>query len=988
MRLLLLDHDGNLAWSEFSQDNLPPYGILSHTWGVGEVSFVDLTSGNAKKKASYRKILFCAEQAARDELRYFWIDNCCIDRRSSAELTKDINSMFRYYRGAVKCYVYLADVSCAVSNPSRDMWEGEFRESRWFRRGWTLQELLAPTVVEFYSAQQQRLGDKESLKPLIHDITRIPLAALSGHALDTFSVEQRMEWTLGRQTTEEEDGAYCLLGIFGIFMPLIYGEGKGNALRRLQRELDGIPATSMAKLNDKEYFTLLNPLVAGTHFIVPFERNAHFTGRDLLLAELESKLFTGEQTTRTAIVGLGGIGKTQIALELAYRTRKSYRNCSVFWIPATDADSFYQAYRDIAQRLSIPGWNDEKADVKKLVQVHLSQENARPWLCIYDNADDVNLWMASSDLGSGSETKTGGWKKFLPKSKQGCVLFTTRDKKAAVKLAGRDTIQVSELDEESAVQLLQKSLVESTESGDGVDAKRLVKELTYLPLAIVQAAAYINENTITIQDYLSLLNEQEEDVIELLSEDFEDDWRYQAIRNPVAKTWLISFDRIRNRNRLAADYLSFMACIDRTDIPQSLLPVGKTRKVEFEAMGVLQAYSFINVRGHSAVFDLHRLVHLAMRSWLRKEGELSRWQKAALQRLDDLLPSEEHKDRTQWIFLLPHAAAALRATDITDTDSTKLSVMAKYGMCLYYDGRYHDAEIAIRNVLALETRLLGEDHPDVLTAMFNLALIHGHNGHWSEAEELGTKVIEKRGQILGPHHPDTLAVTAKSVLLYTLQGQWQRAEALGKQTVEACRQALGPDHPITIDSMSNLAAAYAGQHRWSQAEVLQLHVASTNTRLLGAEHPDSLTSTADLAATYCQLKRWREAEEMFAHVLDTRRKLLGDEHPATLVGMGNLAATCAGQGRWSEAEALQIEALDVMGRVLGREHPDVLTTMNNLAVTRKEMGRLKAAVELMDECLQLRTRVLGPEHFDTVSSSERLASWRLEKLEVSGVHEE
>jgi Heterokaryon incompatibility protein (HET) len=257
MRLLTLDGDGGLAWVEFSQDKIPPYAILSHTWGTEEVSFLDLLNGNGKTKAGYRKILFCGEQAARDNLHYFWVDTCCIDKRDNTELTKAINSMFRWYRNATKCYVYLSDVSTSAAGLNaercRSTWEADFRQSRWFTRGWTLQELLAPAFVEFYSSQHQRLGDKGSLCPLIHDITSIPIPALRGHPLDTFSVSERMTWAAKRQTTEDEDGAYCLLGIFNIFMPLIYGEGRDSALKRLQREVDGLPATGMASVIERVY---------------------------------------------------------------------------------------------------------------------------------------------------------------------------------------------------------------------------------------------------------------------------------------------------------------------------------------------------------------------------------------------------------------------------------------------------------------------------------------------------------------------------------------------------------------------------------------------------------------------------------------------------------------------------------------------------------------------------------------------------------------
>jgi hypothetical protein len=251
MRLLSLSQRGDLAWEEFSQDKIPPYAILSHTWGTEEVSFLDLIDRDAKHKAGYRKVVFCGEQATRDGLHYFWVDTCCIDKRNNTELTKAINSMFRWYRNAVKCYVYLSDVSTSAVGLSAEncqsAWEADFRKSRWFRRGWTLQELLAPACVEFYSSQHQRLGTKESLWPVIHDITRIPVEAICGHPLDNFSTKERLRWAAGRHTTEGEDEAYCLLGIFDVFMPLIYGEGKDNALKRLHTTLNGHPTTGMAQ---------------------------------------------------------------------------------------------------------------------------------------------------------------------------------------------------------------------------------------------------------------------------------------------------------------------------------------------------------------------------------------------------------------------------------------------------------------------------------------------------------------------------------------------------------------------------------------------------------------------------------------------------------------------------------------------------------------------------------------------------------------------
>ena len=248
MRLLRRKGDGTFELTrDMVGEKLPRYAILSHTWLLDneEVSFEDLTQGNAESKpAGYAKIRFCGEQAAKHGLEYFWVDTCCINKMSSAELQEAITTMFSWYRNAARCYAYLADVS-VNEVPDDDMskqltsypWESAFRRSKWFTRGWTLQELLAPASVEFFSSEEIRLGDKKSLMECINEITGIPHSALRGDALINFSVDQRLSWAANRQTKRKEDKAYCLLGIFNIFMPLLYGE-EDHAFDRLRQEID------------------------------------------------------------------------------------------------------------------------------------------------------------------------------------------------------------------------------------------------------------------------------------------------------------------------------------------------------------------------------------------------------------------------------------------------------------------------------------------------------------------------------------------------------------------------------------------------------------------------------------------------------------------------------------------------------------------------------------------------------------------------------
>lgn len=224
---------------EYSENAIPPYAILSHTWEEGEVLFKGMAAGNYKHLAGFRKIEFACDQAIVDGLEHVWVDTCNIDKSSSAELSEAINSMFRYYQEAVVCYVYLYDL-----HESKDGLE----DCKWFSRGWTLQELLAPRSIRFFTAEWKDIGSRSNLIPQISRRTNIPEPALAGDVeiMRTYSVAQRMSWASGRQTTRTEDIAYSLFGLFDCAMPLIYGEGH-KAFARLQEEI-------MKRSNDQSLF--------------------------------------------------------------------------------------------------------------------------------------------------------------------------------------------------------------------------------------------------------------------------------------------------------------------------------------------------------------------------------------------------------------------------------------------------------------------------------------------------------------------------------------------------------------------------------------------------------------------------------------------------------------------------------------------------------------------------------------------------------------
>jgi tetratricopeptide (TPR) repeat protein len=666
---------------------------------------------------------------------------------------------------------------------------------------------------------------------------------------------------------------------------------------------------------------------------VPFQKNPRFVGRSSEIAQINAMLLSKTRCERVAIFGLGGVGKTQIALEFAHQLQERQPDCSVFWIPATSVERMLEAYLEIGRQLRLPNIEQERAVIQKRVQRYLSQESSGKWLLVFDNADDIDMWTDKADNITGSARRID----YLPKSKHGSILFTTRSREAAIKLAGKNVVSVSEMDNAMAKHLLKNSLISQNLLTDDQATTDLLQKLTYLPLAVVQAAAYINENQITLSEYAALLEDTEQNIVDILSEEFEDDGRYRDIRNPVATTWFISFEQIRRRDPLAAEYLSFMSCIDAKDIPQSLLPPAQSAKKAFDAIGTLSAYSFVTKHQASQLLDLHRLVHLATRNWLRTESSLGQWTAKALKRLEEVFPDSDHRNRSVWRTYLSHARYALEYQSDVDVVFEKSGLLWKFGMCVYSDGRYNEAEKAFMQVMENRKRVLGAEHLDTLTSMANLASTYRNQGRWKEAEELEVQVME----------------TSKRV--------------------------LGAEHPSTLTSMANLALTYRNQGRWKEAEELEVQVMGTSKRVLGAEHPSTLTSMASLASTYRNQGWWKEAEELEVQVMETSKRVLGAEHPSTLTSMAKMASTYRNQGRRKEAEELFVQVIETSKRVLSAEYPDTLICMYNLAFIWKGQDRDKEAIALMEECVQLGERVLGPDHHITSSSRVVLNRWESEK---------
>ncbi|RYP73186.1 hypothetical protein DL771_003822 [Monosporascus sp. 5C6A] len=548
MRLLKHDNAGGFSLTDFDGKDIPRYAILSHTWGAEEVTFNDLTDGTGQTKRGYQKIRFCGEQAERDGLQYFWVDTCCIDKSSSAELTEAINSMFRWYHDADKCYAYLVDVYKLPFQPGdvAQPWELAFQKSRWFTRGWTLQELLAPAAVDFFSQEGILLGNKKSLARLICNTTGIPVKVVQGSPLLNCSVAERMAWAERRDTKKEEDKAYSLLGIFDVQMPLIYGEGEKNAFRRLQEQIK-------ARKGRED-------------FSVPFSLSdapdiEHFVAREHELAEMHHTLH-GDGSRRAVVLhGLGGIGKTQLAIEYAKRHKDDYS--AVFWLNIKDKDALQQSFLGVARQIQQEHPLTRRIsnlDVKDIddvidaVKAWLNLSNNTRWLLIYDNYDNPKL-------PSNTDPAALDIRKFLPESYQGSVIITTRSSRVEI----GNSIRMEKI--EDIYDSLE--IISNTSKRRGIeadpDAWSLAKELDGLPLALATAGAYLKQSSMSFGKYLGL---------------YKDSWTKLQKTSPelssyedrtLYSTWQLSFEQVQQQNKSAAELLRFWAYFDNQDLWLELL---------------------------------------------------------------------------------------------------------------------------------------------------------------------------------------------------------------------------------------------------------------------------------------------------------------------------------------------------------------------------------------------------------------------------------
>jgi tetratricopeptide (TPR) repeat protein len=643
--------------------------------------------------------------------------------------------------------------------------------------------------------------------------------------------------------------------------------------------------------------------------------------------------------------------KTQVAIEYAYRIRDERPDIWVFWVHVSSTARVEEGFRKIAERIQAPCLKAANAKILEFVSHWLGTHG--PWVLILDNADDMDVlcrpWGSQYDqAGPNSRSLLD----YLPSAAHGSVLITSRNRKVGFHLSvtAEHMIEVKPMDPDTARVLLRKKL---TVPASVEDVKALVLNLDGLPLAITQAAAFINQRYpwMTVSRYLEELQHGDQEYTQLLQRDVGDQRRYGHASNSALMTWRISFEHIRRTQPSAARLLAFMSCFDSQAIPEGLLhgyqDEFKSDDFDFEAdVDMLQGYSLIRVQAQDKL-EMHRLVQIAMRDWLELNEELEEWQEKYVRTMEDAFPDGRYENWPQCQILFPHVETMLRYR-IKDSSSLELWAMVLFRASCYADeqGWFGKAEEMAQASLLARTVILGKDHLDTLSTMIILASVYRNKGRGAEAEALEMKALEKRRQILGEEHPDTLISMANLASTYSLRGQWTEAEALSETVLQVRTRVLGKEHPTTLNILVDLASIYNRQGQYKRAEALHSEALLAMQRVLGEEHPSTLATMNDLADVLSNQGMYQPAEKMYRSALAVMERVLGTEHPSTLVTMNNLANVLSNQGMYQPAEKMYRSTLAVMERVLGTEHPSTLVAMNDLADVLSNQGMYQPAEKM------------------------------------------
>ncbi|KAK9853410.1 hypothetical protein MYU51_006489 [Penicillium brevicompactum] len=730
----------------------------------------------------------------------------------------------------------------------------------------------------------------------------------------------------------------------------------------------------------------------------------HFVAREDQLKRMQEILET-PTGRRTAVVhGLGGIGKTQLAIAYIKRNRSYYS--AALWLNAKDETALKQSFARAAEWIArhYPSLtyiesaleSRDLDETVKAVKRWLDEPMNDRWLVVYDNYDDPLLgnqtvkslastsFMEASTNSDDEEdlAKAFDLQKFLPETDHGAIVVTTRS--SMVKLG--QTLQLRKLEDiDDSLEVLASVSGREDLRQDPVAAD-LARQLDGLPLALATAGAYLEQVSISYAEYLQLYRESWQRL-------HEETPQLGAYHQTLYSTWNISYRYIQQQSPIAAMLLQQWAYFASEDLWYELLEDSGPEKPEWlgaltenklifhKSLRVLCSHGLVEAdptttlqRVESRGYSVHGCVH----SWMMhvlNQGLNKKMAWTAVQCVSRRVPG--HNKSEFWLLqrrLIAHADRCLEIIRNQEVEDGDVEALYSLGYLWADQGRLQEAETMYVRALEGKEKAWGREHTETLDTVNNLGAIYTDQGRLQEAEAMFERALEGKEKAWGREHTETLDTVNNLGNLYKNQGRLQEAEAMYARALEGKEKAWGREHTSTLDTVNNLGILYKNQGRLQEAETMYVRALEGKEKAWGREHTSTLDTVNNLGALYTDLDRLQEAEAMFETALEGFEKAWGREHTTTLNTVNNLGNLYADQGRLQEAEAMYERALEGKEKAWGREHTSTLDTVNNLGTLYKNQGRLQEAEAMYARALEGKEKAWGREHTSTLDTVNNLGA--------------
>ena len=698
---------------------------------------------------------------------------------------------------------------------------------------------------------------------------------------------------------------------------------------------------------------------------VPYRRNPYFTGREDVLNHLDDVLHAAQNVTLTqphAISGLGGIGKTQTAVEYAYRFRNDYS--AILWVRAETREVLTTDLMAIASLIGLPETNEHNQHrVIEAVKNWLKEHDK--WLLILDNVEKIDVI-----------------EEFLPNEFSGHVLLTTRSQVTGT-IAQRIDLEHMTPEEGAHFLLHRAKLLPYTSSLKNASepllsvALTLTQQMGGLPLALDQAGAYIEETGCSLPTFLALL---EADTLRLLS------GKKQIADYPhsVVTTIAFAFERIQQRNSAAADLLIVCAFLAPDQIPEELIVGNKHlfRSALQEAvndpflfnaaMRELLSFSLLQRNSQTNTFTIHRLVQTILRMTMDEDTQ-HLWAERVVCMVNAVLPDFEELSRwSQAQRYFPHTINCTLLIDTYNIVSLEAAnLLYQTGNYLTEQAQFKQAEALLKQAHALYLQLREPEHPNIAACLNDLGEIRRFQGNYTQAEELYKQALMILEKTSGTENSGIASTLNNLGLLYYYQHKYEQAEPFYHRALAIYKTIRGEDDTYIAMSLNNLALLYTRQGKYIQAETLYQQTLTIVEKKLGPEHRRTATSLNNLAKLYYYQGKYEQAEQLYIRVLAIHKAISGEDDPHVALALNNLALLYAHQSKYTQAEAHFQRALQIRIRTLGTEHPRTAQTLSDLASLLFENKEYEQAQQLFQQALAVQQKILERDHPDRITTVER-----------------